>query len=181
MGRAAAGDKEALGCLIDHYFHFANQVARGLVLDVDAAQDIVSDAIVTIVVKHEQLDPTRNFRGLVYTAVFNNAMTYFKKRGREDGRTRSLGDPDSRNDPADDAPSVEDTVVDKVEAASRRAKVERALALLSATDQDVIRVRYLSGETVSEAARSLGISEAAVKVRLHRAMRRLKEMLAHES
>lgn len=50
---------------------------------------------------------------------------------------------------------------------------ERALAVLSGREAGVVRAVALEGESAGETARRLGISEGAVRVALHRGLRRL--------
>ena len=65
-------------------------------------------------------------------------------------------------------------------------KQERIQALLNGTqmlrgaDQEILSLRYGAGLDNSEIASSLDISPNAVAVRVHRALKRLKEVVAHE-
>ena len=58
-------------------------------------------------------------------------------------------------------------------AAERKDALRKALSLLSAEDREVLVLRDLEGLRGSEAARTLGIGERALKSRLHRARLRL--------
>jgi RNA polymerase sigma factor (sigma-70 family) len=60
-------------------------------------------------------------------------------------------------------------------------RVGAALDSLSAADRELARLRYYEDLTCNTLADRLGISEAAVKVRLHRMRRRLREKLEEES
>jgi RNA polymerase sigma-70 factor, ECF subfamily len=59
-----------------------------------------------------------------------------------------------------------------------RVSVEQALSTLGDGDQRLLRLRYAEDLTQSEVARRLGVPEGTVKVRLHRARRRLRGLLA---
>ncbi len=75
---------------------------------------------------------------------------------------------------------VPDLVVDAPSQEERMVRQERIQRLLNGTrtlrkaDQEIISLRYGSGLDNSEIAEHLGISNNAVAVRLHRALRRLK-------
>jgi RNA polymerase sigma-70 factor (ECF subfamily) len=56
-------------------------------------------------------------------------------------------------------------------------RVRAALGRLAERDREVLTLRYLEGLSTVEAAGVLGVSEGAVKVRLLRAMRRLRDLL----
>jgi RNA polymerase sigma-70 factor (ECF subfamily) len=62
--------------------------------------------------------------------------------------------------------------------AAVRMTVEQALGTLAEADQRMLRLRYADDLTQGEVARRLGVPEGTVKVRLHRARRRLRGLLA---
>lgn len=62
-------------------------------------------------------------------------------------------------------------------AAERRGALRRAIAMLSAEDQEVLLLRDLEGLRGAEAAEVLGVGERALKSRLHRARLRLAALL----
>ncbi len=59
-----------------------------------------------------------------------------------------------------------------------RLTVEQALGALGEGDRRLLRMRYGEDLTQAEVARRLGVPEGTVKVRLHRARRRLRGLLA---
>jgi RNA polymerase sigma-70 factor, ECF subfamily len=61
--------------------------------------------------------------------------------------------------------------------ATTRLTVQQALLDLGDGDRRVLRLRYDEDLTQAEVARRLGMPEGTVKVRLHRARRRLRESL----
>jgi RNA polymerase sigma-70 factor (ECF subfamily) len=77
-------------------------------------------------------------------------------------------------DPASPEPDSED---DELTGAAVRVTVEQALRKLAVGDQRMLRLRYAEDLTQVEVARRLGVPEGTVKVRLHRARRRLRRLL----
>ena len=61
-----------------------------------------------------------------------------------------------------------------------RVSVEQALGTLADGDRRLLRMRYAEDLTQGEVARRLGVPEGTVKVRLHRARRRLRALLAEQ-
>jgi RNA polymerase sigma-70 factor (ECF subfamily) len=61
--------------------------------------------------------------------------------------------------------------------AAVRISVEQALGTLADGDQHMLRLRYAEDLTQVEVARRLGLPEGTVKVRLHRARRRMRRLL----
>jgi RNA polymerase sigma-70 factor, ECF subfamily len=66
---------------------------------------------------------------------------------------------------------------DEFAGATTRMTVEHAMRRLGDRDQRVLRLRYAEDLTQGEVARLLGVPEGTVKVRLHRARRRLRRLL----
>jgi RNA polymerase sigma-70 factor, ECF subfamily len=77
-------------------------------------------------------------------------------------------------DPTASEPAVED---DALAGTTTRLTVEQAMARLADADRRVLRLRYADDLTQAEVARRLGLPEGTVKVRLHRARRRLRMLL----
>jgi RNA polymerase sigma-70 factor (ECF subfamily) len=67
---------------------------------------------------------------------------------------------------------------DAEHAITTRMTVQQALQDLEDTDRRVLRLRYDEDLTQAEVARRLGMPEGTVKIRLHRARRRLRTSLA---
>jgi DNA-directed RNA polymerase specialized sigma24 family protein len=58
-----------------------------------------------------------------------------------------------------------------------RARLRTALGQLASPDREVLVLRYLEQLTTTEAAAVLGVSGSAVKMRVLRALQRLRELL----
>jgi RNA polymerase sigma-70 factor, ECF subfamily len=66
---------------------------------------------------------------------------------------------------------------DALAGAAARLTVEQALGTLAERDRRVLHLRYAEDLTQVEVARRMGLPEATVKVRLHRARGRLRRAL----
>jgi RNA polymerase sigma-70 factor (ECF subfamily) len=78
------------------------------------------------------------------------------------------------------APPAAELEDDQLTEAATRVTVEQALARLEDADRRMLRMRYREDLTQAEVARRLGVPEGTVKVRLHRARRRLRPMLEEQ-
>jgi RNA polymerase sigma-70 factor, ECF subfamily len=65
--------------------------------------------------------------------------------------------------------------------AAARLTVEQAIHTLADGDQRMLRLRYGEDLSQGEVARRLGLPETTVKVRLHRARRRLRRLLEDDA
>jgi RNA polymerase sigma-70 factor (ECF subfamily) len=75
-------------------------------------------------------------------------------------------------------PADADGEDDELAGTATRVTVEAALRTLADGDQRLLLLRYGEDLTQVEVARRLGLPEGTVKVRLHRARRRLRALLA---
>jgi RNA polymerase sigma-70 factor, ECF subfamily len=79
-------------------------------------------------------------------------------------------------DIADDRPGPEETVLARWEG----EQVRRVLAQLPQQQQRLLRLRVVSGFTAAETGAVLGMSAEAVRVAQHRALARMRKLLASE-
>ncbi len=76
---------------------------------------------------------------------------------------------------------VEDLPAENNEESGTKGDVERLLALLPSRDQMILRLVSIEGRSNREAGEILGMNETAVRVALHRSLKRLAELLRKEA
>jgi RNA polymerase sigma-70 factor (ECF subfamily) len=170
VAAARDGDPEALDALVRATYADAYTLAYRLTGNADDARDVVQEAYLRA---HRGLPRFRGdaqFTTWLYRITANCASTAVRKRRRT--HTEPLPDDapvvDRRPDfdPEGRATSAED-----------RTMVAAALTTLPTRLRQVIVLRDIYDLPHRAIAQELGISEAAAKVRLHRARRRLKDAL----
>jgi RNA polymerase sigma-70 factor (ECF subfamily) len=168
---ARGGDIRAVDALVRATYAGTYTLALRLTGNDDDARDVVQDAYLRA---YRALDGFRGdaqFTTWLYRITANCAATTLHKRRR------------TRTDVLSDDAQIVDLRVDRdpewrAAADDDRASVAAALAKLPTRLRQVIVLRDIYDLPHSAIASELGISEAAAKVRLHRARRRLKEALA---
>jgi RNA polymerase sigma-70 factor (ECF subfamily) len=171
---ARGGDRAAFDDLVRATYSGAYTLALRLTGHEDDARDVTQEAFL------RAYRGLRNFRGdaefttWLYRITANCSANLLARRART--RTEAL---------AEDAPMVE-TRTDhdpeiRMAEADERARVAGALATLPWKLRQVIVLRDIYDLPHGWIAAELGISEAAAKVRLHRARRRLRELLEREA
>ncbi|HEX2024810.1 MAG TPA: sigma-70 family RNA polymerase sigma factor [Actinomycetota bacterium] len=165
LDRCRRGEPEAFAELVERTHRQVYSLAARLVGDRHEAEDVAQEAYLRV---HRSLRSFRgesSFRTWLYRIVANTAMSHLRRRGR-------FGDV---QDDAEtvlrlaDAPAVH-TDVDTDE-------LRRAMETLPEVQRFVVLMKDAYGFSCQEIAEQMGVSEGAVKVRLHRARRRLKEAL----
>ena len=104
----------------------------------------------------------------MYRIVTNCAMSHLRRRGRFGELLRDEEGPDL---PTPDRAQ---------ELAVQRDDLARGLAALPPGQRTVLLLKDVYGLSVREIAQEVGIEEGAVKVRVHRARRKLKVLLEEE-
>jgi RNA polymerase sigma-70 factor (ECF subfamily) len=91
---------------------------------------------------------------------------------------RRAGKP--RSAPLDDAAEPADTAAgEEIARARLRIDVTRALARLPALDRRIVLLRYQLDLSHADLAKLFGVAEVTVRVRLHRAQRQLRLLMAN--
>jgi RNA polymerase sigma-70 factor (ECF subfamily) len=141
-------------------------LALRLVSDRHEAEDVAQEAYLRAYRSLRGFRGDARFETWLYRIVSNVAMTHLRRRGRfgdllSEGQEMPTEAP--RSEPGED--SLEDT------------EVKRALSQLPHGQRVVVVLKDVYGFSCQEIADQVGVSEGAVKVRLHRARRRLKDLI----
>ena len=110
----------------------------------------------------------------LHRVTVNVCLTALRRRGDVRARGQSAGSVDAD---FDDLASAEVSTEDRVADADLTRRTAHALAELPDDARQVVVLRDVQGLSTKETAEVLGISQGAVKVRLHRAHARLRELV----
>lgn len=122
-------------------------------------EDIVQEVLIACHEKHHTLDPGRPVGPWLRAIAGYKLIDYWRKRGR--------------------SPIVLDDEADLPVAAEDLAGVDVAalLGLLPQAQAEAIQMTHIEGLTNQEASERAGIGLSAMKLRVHRGMNRLKEIV----
>jgi len=170
IARIRAGDTGAYGVVMRRYNQRLFRVARGILRDGEAAKDAVQDAYVQAYVKLDTFAPTGNFGAWLTRITINEALMSKRKRdslrlGSEAANSED-GGVAPRADPADVVANRELTGL-----------IEDAVDGLPLEFRTVFVLRAIQQLSVDETAESIGIPQATVKTRFHRARKLLQKQL----
>ena len=176
VAAARREDREAFAVLVARHRPRAFAVARALVGDRDDAEDLVQEAVIRAYLGLDRLRRPAHFGSWLCGIVLN--LGRMLVRARRDAVSlddvvggRKLPLP---LDPVDAGPTPEQAV----EARELLELVRDALSLLPPAQREVALMYYLDGLTSQEIAALVGSSTGAVRVRLHRARRELRDQLS---
>jgi RNA polymerase sigma-70 factor (ECF subfamily) len=141
--------------------------------DASAAEDIAQETLRTVVdaLRAGRVENLAALPGFVFTTARNICMHWERSAGRENSAlSRYQTDSDlSRTLPPD--------ALTQLVAEDRRISVRRALDSLSPDDRNLLVMLYYEAVGSDVVAERLNITTAAVRVRKHRALMRLAQLL----
>lgn len=173
LGEAAGGDSAAFGEIVRRYQQLVYAAAARITGDPSAAQDVAQEAFITAFSKLPELRSASAFPAWLRVIARNAAYAWLRERRR----TVPLDDQADVEDPSGAPEEDVQRAADRTEGDAFRAGVKRAVSSLSDTLRFPVVLCYLNGVPTKEAARFLGISEGAVRKRLHDGRKKLQERI----
>jgi RNA polymerase sigma-70 factor (ECF subfamily) len=138
--------------------------------DHPSTEDMVQESLMAIHQARHTYDPKRPFRAWMFAIVRHKAIDVLR---REKARVNTL-----------DTYGTEQAVLSQADGQNEfKGEIAdgRLFASLSPKYKEVLILTKIQGHSVAETADRLGISESAVKVRVHRAIRKLQQSLARDA
>jgi RNA polymerase sigma-70 factor (ECF subfamily) len=172
LAAAAAADSRARDALLSRVRDMSLRYARvrlGRFGAEDTAQDVAQEVCMAVVTAL----PTYEERGLPFEA-FVYAISARKLADAQRSAMRGPAPTDDIPDCIDHAPGPESTAVMRDEAATALALMQQ----LPVQQREILTLRVAVGLTTEETAAALGMSPGAVRVAQHRALRKLRGMIA---
>jgi RNA polymerase sigma-70 factor (ECF subfamily) len=180
LARARAGDREALGELLEHNRGYLRNLADRLLDDrlgrrIDAS-DLVQQTCLSV---HKQIGEfvghdaaqfaawlrqihERNIRNAVRDQLHTEKRAISREESPADGDAQVIG----QTTPSQHAVRREESV-----------QLANAIAQLVADEQEALRRRYLEGQSVAEISAAMGLSKDALARLFKRAMKNVKRHL----
>jgi RNA polymerase sigma-70 factor (ECF subfamily) len=173
--RVRAGDSAALEDLLDRAQRIARRYSEAICGRAPDSEDALQEALLRTFRHAGRIREPAAFRAWLYRTVKNACLVGRRRPAAAPRQLQSLDDVVRAvaYEPADAGPRA-DELLARLESSDA---LKKALAALPASYREAIFLRDLEGLSTREVARVLGISEANVKVRLHRAHARLKRLM----
>jgi RNA polymerase sigma-70 factor (ECF subfamily) len=170
VARVLAGDKPQFAILVRRYNQRVFRAARAVLRDDSEADDVVQQAWL---IAYRQLASFR-FEASLGSWIARIAVHEALARVRTSTRRNGL----ALVDDAADVPAESRSPEDHVAARETAKLLERHIDALPETYRTAFVLRDVEELSTAETARVLGVTEEAVRVRLHRARRILQGTLA---
>lgn len=167
ISKAQNGDLDAMRILYDRTFDSLYRYVRFKVSTDEDAEDLVSEAFVRAFESIKKFRSKSSFKTYVYTIAHNLLVDYYKHKSMH----AVLDSDQVEIDEEHETVSKTQKLIEKVKS---------LFAKLSATEQRVIELRFLSNMSVHESSIALELSESNTKVITHRAIKKMKDLINNE-
>jgi RNA polymerase sigma-70 factor (ECF subfamily) len=160
------------GDLFTAYHDRICRYVAGLIRDPAEAEDLTQETFLRAHCRRDALRDPNAARGWLYRIATNVCLDRLRQRARQ-----ASADGESEVQPADAGARGSPSAQEQTERAETSACVQRCLDYLPDSYRAVILLYEAHGLTAVEIAGLLGISVPATKIRLHRARRKLQEIM----
>lgn len=168
-------EQDALAAVFDLYADKLYRLAAGLLNDEQQADGVVQNTFLALIEHVDSFEGRASIGTWLYRVAYNEAMMRLR-------RARPYADLEEAEESETAMPVclVNWETLPEVVTSSHEAleQMQQAVASLSPALRVVFLLRDVEELSTRETAESLGISEATVKVRLHRARLALREQLS---
>lgn len=169
--RCKEGDERAWGELVEATYRDVYTLCLRILGNPHDASEATQDAYLKAWRGLQGFRGDAMFETWLYRVASNAALS--KHRGRKRRQTHETGTGDEMLTQLPATGSVETTAGTRIEVRA----LEAAMARLPEQHRTAIVLRDVYGMSIEEIADQLGISQTAAKVRVHRARKRLKDMV----
>jgi RNA polymerase sigma-70 factor (ECF subfamily) len=165
IGLVKKGDPRGAEALLERHQKEVYNVALRMLGEPSAAEDAAQDAFLRAFTRLDLYREGEPFGAWVHGIVRNRCLDILRSRARASAAYPRVGTPE---------PDAESDAIRNLEAQG----VRRALSRLLARDRALLVLRYWEDRPMEEVAQSLGITDGAARVALHRARRALAGQLS---
>ena len=164
------GNTSLFGILYDRYGQKVYQKCLGFAESRDAAEDLTQDVFVKLYLNLKSFRGEAKFSTWLYSFTYNHCVNYSKSILKRQRDNVELQEEAMYVSTADEEVTDEEIFSLTVE------KLQEALGLIDPEDKIVLLMKYQDDKSIKDIAQLLELGESAVKMRLHRAKKKIVEL-----
>ncbi|HEY9163234.1 MAG TPA: sigma-70 family RNA polymerase sigma factor [Magnetovibrio sp.] len=176
MAQAQDGDGAAYQRLLGAIVPRLRAIVGKRVRDPDVAEDVVQEILLSVHKNRHTYDPALPFGPWLGTIAQRRTMDWLRQHYRRGGQ-EVLVDEYPETFSADEANNVEDAAL----AFDDADRLHRALSTLPSGQRQAVELLKLKELSLKEASAASGMSIAALKVAMHRALKSLRADMTEET
>ena len=172
IDQVLSGNVAAYSYLVEKYQDFVYGLALKMLRNSADAEELAQDSFVKAYRSLNSYKGKSKFSTWLYRITYNNCITLLRKRKME---VHSL---DEQRLSDQDEAFIYDQL-NEVDKAELERYLHDALSKLPEQDQVLVTLYYYEDQKIEEISQVTGLTESNVKVRIHRARKRMYELLGH--
>ena len=162
IDKILGGYADAFSILVDRYKDHNFTLAYNVIKDEKEAEDIAQEAFIKAYKNLKKFNRESKFSTWLYRITFNTALTANKKKKKYSSSS------------FDDSPiELIDSTKNELEQAEKSRFILQALEQLNEQDNVALTLFYLKEQSLDEICQITGMTLSNLKVRLHRARKRM--------
>jgi RNA polymerase sigma-70 factor (ECF subfamily) len=178
------GEREAFARLFEQNRSRLLALAYRLTSSAADAEDVVQEAFVSTLRHHDQFQGNSRPSTWLYRVTFNAALMRLRTRRRKGADSLDALPSTFAEKHVHSARALfhdEETPDELCDRRGTRKALDAALATLKPIDRTIVTLRFAEGLSTEEVAEATGLSQSAVKTRLHRARAALRDHLGGDA
>ena len=161
-------DSRAFEALVEPYVLTLQKFCTNFLRSESAAQDCTQEILIKAFHGLKSFEEKASFKTWIFRIAHNHCVDTYRKIMREK---------DYFSDIADDAiPDIAEE-----QSSEPEANIHDVLALLEASDREILLLRYVEGHSIEEVQTIMNLGKSAVKMRCARAIERVRELIREGS
>ena len=166
--RVLGGDVEAFGILVDRYYARYARYAVHMIGNREDAEEALQDAFVRAFQALDRYEERERFGAWLYRILVNQCRNVLDRRRREADAFPDI-----------DPESLALTSLDE-ESQAARERVRELLRCLPTEQREALVLKYTEDLTFDEMAAVTGVGVSALKMRVRRALERLRALIQEQ-
>lgn len=166
MTRVKQGDLDALSPLFEKYHKKLYNFFLRLTRNASQSQDLTQNVFRRILSYRESYDTNKNFRSWIYQIARNIHLDYVTQHKI---KISEFSKPEQYQYDQENA-------IEQMESKTKEKALYEALALMPPEQREILELSRFQGLKYQEIAEITGNSISAIKVKVHRAIKKLREL-----
>jgi len=178
MVQLAEGRQEALGELCQRYQQDIFRFCLHYLKEVERARDLAQETFIRVYVARARFDASRKFRPWILRIARNLCLNEIKRKKAVAMDSLEEFASKARADSGEVFQSSTDSADVQLIGHERRAKLDELLATLDDESREIVMMRFFEKMAARDIAEVVNSTEGAVRTRLHRILKGLRNNYA---
>ncbi|MBI2425974.1 MAG: sigma-70 family RNA polymerase sigma factor [Candidatus Hydrogenedentes bacterium] len=176
MEQLGGGDDDALAELVRRYQQDVFRFCLHYLKNVEVAREMAQETFLRVYAARDRFDVSKRFKPWMLCIARNLCLNEIKRKKTVQMETLEEYASSSRGESGEVLRSTADGPSEILQAAERRTALLQALEGLPEESREIVKLRYFEKLSAREIADIVESTEGAIRTRLHRILKQLREV-----